>query len=88
MTAAPATGASRAVGGRRVVVGLGLAIVGIGSVFWLPAFLVLCTAIATGCLWEFARLTARKGPSLEFPVALAATVLYFALTYLHLIHRY
>ena len=88
MTAAPATGAPRKVSGRRIAVGLGLAVVGIGSVFWLPAFLLICTAIAIGCLWEFAQLSARKGPALEFPVALGATVLYFALTALHLIHRY
>jgi phosphatidate cytidylyltransferase len=88
VTAAPATGASRKVSGRRIAVGLGLAIVGIGSVFWLPAFIVICAAIAIGCLWEFAQLSARKGPALEFPVALGATVLYFALTALHLIHRY
>jgi len=88
MTAAPATGAARPLDARRVVVGLLLAVVGIGSVFWLPAFLVVCTAIAIGCLWEFAQLSARKGPALEFPVALAATVLYFALTYARLIHRY
>ena len=88
MTAAPAAGAGRPVGAPRVVVGLLLAIVGIGAVFWFPAFLLLCTAIAVGCLWEFAQLSARKGPALEFPVALGATVLYFALTYLRLIHRY
>ena len=88
MTAAPATGAPRGVSGRRIAVGLGLAIVGIGSVFWLPAFLVICTAIAVCCLWEFAQLSARKGPALEFPVALGATVMYFALTALHVIHRY
>ena len=65
-----------------------LAVVGIGSVFWLPAFVLLCGVIAFGCLWEFAQLSARKGPALEFPVALAATLLYFGLTYLKLIHRW
>jgi phosphatidate cytidylyltransferase len=88
VTAAPATGVRHSIGSRRVIVGVLLAFVGIGSVFWLPAFLLLCTAIAVGCLWEFAQLSARKGPALEFPVALVAIVLYFALTYLGLIHRY
>ena len=88
MTAAPAAGVTNRIGARRVIVGLLLALVGIGSVFWLPAFLVLCTAVAVGCLWEFAQLSARKGPALEFPVALVAIVLYFALTYVRLIHRY
>jgi phosphatidate cytidylyltransferase len=88
MTAAPASGAPRRIGTRRIIVGLLLAVGGIGSVFWFPAFLVVCTAIAVGCLWEFAQLSARKGPALEFPVAFAATVLYFGLTYVHLIHRF
>ena len=88
MTAAPATGAGEPIGSRRVIVGLLLAIVGIGAVYWPPAFLVLCTAIAVGCLWEFSQLSARKGTALEFPVALVAIVLYFGLTYLRLIHRY
>jgi phosphatidate cytidylyltransferase len=88
VTVAPATGVTRPIGTRRVIVGLLLAIVGIGSVFWLPAFAVLCTTIAVCCLWEFAQLSARKGPSLEFPVALVAIVLYFALTGAGLIHRY
>ena len=59
MTAAPATGVGQTIGTRRILVGLLLAIVGIGSVFWLPAFAVLCTAIAVCCLWEFAQLSAR-----------------------------
>jgi phosphatidate cytidylyltransferase len=88
VTAAPATDATRPIGTRRILVGLALAIFGIGSIFWLPAFLLACTAIALGCLWEFAQLSARKGPAIEFPVALVAIVLYFGLTYLRLIHRY
>jgi phosphatidate cytidylyltransferase len=88
VTAAAAAGAGRSITTRRIIVGLGLAIVGLGSVFWLPAFVVLCTAIALGCLWEFAQLSARKGPWLEMPVAAAAIVAYFVLTYLGLIHRY
>jgi phosphatidate cytidylyltransferase len=88
VTAAPVTGVAQPIGARRIIVGLLLAIVGIGSVFWLPGFLVLCTAIAIGCLWEFAQLSARKGPWLEMPVALVAIVMYFALTYFGRIHRY
>ena len=88
MIAAPASGAGDSVSARRVLVGLLLAIVGIGSVFWLPVFVVLCTAISLGCLWEFAQLSARKGPWLELPVASAAIVAYVVLTYLGLSHRY
>jgi phosphatidate cytidylyltransferase len=88
VTAAAVAGAGRSITTRRIIVGLALAIAGIGSVFWLPAFVVLCTAVALGCLWEFAQLSARKGPWLEMPVAAAAIVLYVVLTYLGLIHRY
>lgn len=88
MTVAPTRRARPVVDGRRVVTGVVLAAVGIGSVFWLPAFTVLALLIATGCLWEFAQLSARKGPALEFPVALAAVIAYFALTHFRLIHRY
>ena len=88
MTVAPATGARPAVSGRRIVIGLVMAVVGIGCVFWSPAFTVLCTLIAVACLWEFAQLSARKGTALEFPVALSAVVAYFVLTHFRLIHRY
>lgn len=76
------------VGSGRVISGILLAAVGLGSVAWFPAYTLLCVAIAIGCLWEFAQLSARKGPALEFPVALGAVVAYFALTYTGLIHRY
>jgi phosphatidate cytidylyltransferase len=88
VTVAPAASSGRSAGATRVVVGIVLAVVGIGAVFWLPAFVLLCAAVAIGCLWEFAQLSARKGPALEFPVALVATLAYFALTSAHLIHRY
>jgi phosphatidate cytidylyltransferase len=89
MTAAPATGApSAAAWPRRVIVGLGLAAVSIGLVFYSPGFAVLCAAIALGALWEFAQLCARKGTALEVPVAVAAVVVYVGLTHFRLIHRY
>lgn len=88
MTAAAVASGGRTVTTRRIVVGLALAVVGIGSVFWFPAFVVLCTLVALGCLWEFAQLSARKGPWLEMPVAVAAIVAYFVLTSVGLIHRY
>lgn len=88
MTAAAVASGGRTVTTRRIVVGLALAVVGISSVFWFPAFVVLCTLVALGCLWEFAQLSARKGPWLEMPVAVAAIVAYFVLTSVGLIHRY
>jgi phosphatidate cytidylyltransferase len=88
VTVAPAWAAQPVVGRQRVVIGLLLAIVALGSVFSAPLFAAFVLALALGCLWEFAQLSARKGPALEFPVALAAIVAYFVLTYAHLIHRY
>jgi phosphatidate cytidylyltransferase len=88
MTAVPATGSNPVAGSRRILVGVLLGIVGLGSVLWAPGFALLVTAVALGCLWEFAQLSARKGPAIEYPVALGAVVAYMALTYFHLIHRW
>ena len=76
------------VGGRRVAIGLLLAVIGFVAVAWPPAFLVLVLLVATGCLYEFAGLSARKGPALELPVAIAAVWAYIVLTYVHAIHQY
>lgn len=93
MTLASATAASAkqpkpAVGARRIAIGLLLAVVGFGAVAWPPAFLVLVLMIATGCLYEFAGLSARKGPAMELPVAVAAVWAYIVLTYAGEIHHY
>lgn len=73
---------------RRIVVGLVLALVGIGSVFWVPTFGLLLLAISIGCLWELSKLAEHKGQELEFPVAAAAVTAYLALTSIGLIHRW
>ena len=88
MTAAPASGASSSLGGRRVAAGILLAAVSVGAMVWAPAFTLFVLAIDAVCLWEFAQLSARKGPALEFSVAFAAVVAYMVLTHLHLIRRY
>ncbi|MDE2571465.1 MAG: phosphatidate cytidylyltransferase, partial [bacterium] len=64
---------------RRVVVGVGLAVVGIGSIFYQPAFDVLVYVIAVGALWELHKLDERKGSPLHWPVALAAVTGYVVL---------
>ncbi|MBV8580765.1 MAG: phosphatidate cytidylyltransferase [Candidatus Eremiobacteraeota bacterium] len=79
---------SPAVSARRVVIGLLLAIVGLSAVAYPPAFTVMVLAVATGCIYEFAGLSARKGPALELPVAVAAIWAYVILTHFGLIHRY
>jgi len=73
---------------RRVLIGLLLAVVGFAAVAWLPAFTVLVLFLASCCVYEFAGLSARKGPAIELPVALAAVWAYIILTHLGLIHRY
>jgi phosphatidate cytidylyltransferase len=92
MTIASATAASPkpkpAVGARRIVIGLLLAVVGIGAVTWPPAFSLIVLLVATGCLYEFAGLSARKGPELVLPVAMAAVWAYVILTHFGEIHRY
>ena len=42
------------------------AALGFGCVLYAPAFALLVLAIALGCLWEFDRLSARKGQELVF----------------------
>jgi phosphatidate cytidylyltransferase len=87
-TAAPEPKPQRAVSTRRILIGLLLAVIGLGAVVWPPAFALLVLAIATGCLYEFAGLSARKGPALELPVAMLAVWAYTILTYFGAIHRY
>lgn len=76
------------IGARRVAIGLALAIVGIGCVFWAPAFAALVALIAVGCLWEFDKLALRKGTPVELAVAAPAALAYVVLTFFGVIHKY
>ncbi|MBV8074696.1 MAG: phosphatidate cytidylyltransferase [Candidatus Eremiobacteraeota bacterium] len=67
---------------------MALAVVGLGSVFWAPAFTVLIALIALGCLWEFDKLALRKGTPLELAVAAPAVLGYVVLTALGSIRHY
>ncbi|TAM59470.1 hypothetical protein EPN52_07700 [bacterium] len=64
---------------RRVLIGVALAVVGIGSIFYRQAFDILVYVIAVGALWELHKLAERKGTPLHWPVALAAVSGYVAL---------
>jgi phosphatidate cytidylyltransferase len=77
-----------AVSTRRILIGLLLAVVGFSAVAWTPAFTVLVLVIATCCVYEFAGLSARKGPGIVLWVAMAAVWAYVLLTHFGLIHRY
>ncbi len=94
-TAAPAAPASaqspdphRAVSTRRILIGVLLAAVGFTAVAWVPAFTVLVLVLASCCVYEFAGLSARKGPAVVLPVAMAAVWAYVILTHFGLIHQY
>lgn len=74
--------------GHRLAIGLSLAVVGLGSVFYAPAFTLFVLVVAVASLWEFAELSARKGTTLDYPVALVAVIAYLILTSFGLIHRW
>jgi phosphatidate cytidylyltransferase len=78
----------RSISTRRVLIGVLLAVVGFAAVAWLPAFTVLVLFLASCCVYEFAGLSARKGPAIELPVAMAAVWAYIILTHFGLIHQY
>ena len=88
MTAAAAAERKPALDGRRLLIGLLLGAVGLGSVANSWTFTILVLLVASGCVYEFAGLSARKGPMLELPVALAAVWAYIVLAQIGLIHRY
>jgi len=73
---------------RRTVYGLLLAAVVLGSILNLWAFVAVVLAITLGSLYELAGLTARKGQTLVFPVALVAVASYILLTAFGLQHKY
>jgi phosphatidate cytidylyltransferase len=74
--------------GRRVVSGVVLAAIVLGSVATVPTFTLVVLAIALLSLWELAGLSARKGQGLIFPVAAVAVSIYIVLAALGLQHAY
>jgi phosphatidate cytidylyltransferase len=80
--------AARPASGRRIVIGLLLAAVGLGLVLWPPGFALLVETIAIGALWELGKLAERKGVAIEFTVAALASTAFVSLTYFGLIKRF
>jgi phosphatidate cytidylyltransferase len=76
-TAAPA---ANPVTIRRVVVGIALAAIGLGSVFVPVAFYVVILAIGAISLYELARLCEIKGQPLEYQVAIPGVLAYILLS--------
>jgi len=73
---------------RRIAVGLLVAVVGIGSIFWAPAFGLLVLCIAIGGSFEFAQLARRAGADVSLPVAIGGSSVYVALAFFQQMNRY
>src|SRR5512146_3069062 len=73
---------------RRIVVGLALAIVGLGCVIWAPAFYALLVVLGSVMLYELSRLCDIKGQPLEFQVAVAGVLAYIFLAIFHGMSRW
>jgi len=65
---------------RRVVVGIALAAIGLGSVFVPVAFYIVILAIGAVSLYELARLCEIKGQPLEYQVAIPGVLAYILLS--------
>jgi phosphatidate cytidylyltransferase len=68
---------------RRVIVGIALAVVGLGCVFYTPAFYALLVVLGMAMLFELSRLCDIKGQPLEFQVAIVGVLGYIALAIFH-----
>ncbi|MGZ3496466.1 MAG: phosphatidate cytidylyltransferase [Vulcanimicrobiaceae bacterium] len=88
MTAASPSTSSRAITGRRVVIGLLLAAVGLATVVMPWSFYALILVIGVMSLYELSTLCDIKGQPLEYPVAMAGVVAYIVLSVLGLIHKW
>jgi phosphatidate cytidylyltransferase len=91
MTASAAASASppaRVVTSRRILVGAALAVVGIGTMFWTPAFYALLVVLGLMMLYELSRLCDIKGQPLEFQVAVIGFLGYVSLAIVHRMARW
>jgi phosphatidate cytidylyltransferase len=73
---------------RRVLVGLALAVVGLASVFWTPAFYAVIVIVGIVSLYELSRLCDIKGQPLEYQVAVIGVLAYIFLAIFQLMSRW
>ena len=73
---------------RRIVVGFALAVLGLGCVFWAPAFYALLVIFGGVMLYELSRLCDIKGQPLEFQVAIIGVLAYIFLAIFHGMSRW
>ena len=85
---APASAATQPFTMRRVVVGLILAAVGLGSVFIPWAFYALVLIIGFASLYELNALCEIKGQAIEYPVAAIGVFGYIVLAGFNLLHKW
>jgi phosphatidate cytidylyltransferase len=76
------------VSGRRILVGLVVAAIGLFCVVFPWAFYVLLLAIGLASIYEFNYLCAIKGHPLEYPVAVLGVVAYIAMAVFGVIHNW
>lgn len=84
VTAAPANSVTT----RRILVGIALAVVGLGSVFVPAAFYIVVLAVGAISVYELARLCEIKGQPLEYQVAIPGVLAYILLSIFKLLSHW
>lgn len=74
--------------GKRLINGGIVAAIGLGAVFYAPAFAVLLTLIGIAGVFELKNIARRTGAELSASVAIGACVAYATLAYLGMLERY
>lgn len=87
-TATETPGKEQPLNARRIGTGIVLAVAGVGTVFFKPVYALGVLLIALGSLYEFAKLSERRGPVFAYPVSIVAVIAYLALTYFGEIRHY
>ena len=88
MTAASPSTSSRISTGRRILIGLLLAAVGLSTVAVPWAYYLLILIIGIMSLYELSTLCDIKGQPLEYPVAMTGVIAYIVLSAFGLIHKW
>lgn len=86
--ARPRTGLRGGLTARRVITGIVVAALGIGSIFSAPAFGILILLIGVSGAYEFSTLAKRANADVSLPVVIFGVVAYVALAYFQQTQRY
>lgn len=74
--------------GKRLESGALVAVLGLGSVFYAPAFAALIALVGVAGVFELKNIARRTGAELSASVAIAACLAYAALAFLHRLEQY